>query len=286
MTSETRPGVGLLDAIVASTRRTVEAREVRTSIADLERLCAVRRPRGAAFREALIGLPLVRVIAECKRRSPSRGVLRAAYDPARIASGYEAAGAVAVSVLTEPSFFDGALEHLVAVRGVVTVPVLRKDFIVNRYQLLEAVAHGADAVLLIVAALEQRQLDALVDESRGLGLAALVEVHDATELARAVDAGADLVGVNNRNLRTLEVSVSTARDLAVRLPEHVVAVAESGLGDPSVVAELAEAGYDAFLVGQHFMTSPDSGAALGDLLAEVRQRLEPGRLGASRELPQ
>lgn len=286
MTSEPRPGADLLDAIVACTRRTVEAREARTSIAELERLCAVRKPRGAAFREALIGGPPVRVIAECKRRSPSRGVLRPAYEPARIASAYEAAGAVAVSVLTEPSFFDGAPGHLAEVRSAVTVPVLRKDFIVDRYQLLEAVAHGADAVLLIVAALEQRRLVTLLQEATGLGLAALVEVHDAEELARAVDGGADLVGVNRRNLRTLEVSASSARDLAARVPEHVMAVAESGLRDPSLVVELAGAGYDAFLIGEHFMTSRDPGAALADLLAACARRLESGGPGTSQTVAQ
>ena len=281
------PGSGgdLLEAIVASTRRTVETREARVPLAELERLCVGHVPRGSAFRSALGTGPHVRVIAECKRRSPSRGVLRAAYDPPRIASAYQAAGAVAVSVLTEPCFFDGALDHLSAVRRVVTTPVLRKDFIVDRYQLFEAVAHGADAVLLIVAALEQHQLAALLGEASGLGLAAVVEVHDATEVARAVDAGADIVGVNNRNLRTLEVSASTSRDLAARLPGHVVAVAESGLKDPSVVAGLALAGYDAFLIGEHFMASPDPGAALADLLGAGRRCLASGSTRADQGVP-
>ena len=150
------------------------------------------------------------VIAECKRRSPSRGVLRADYDPVAIARGYAEAGAAAISVLTEPTFFDGSLDHLRAVRAAVAVPVLRKDFIVSEYQILEAKAAGADAVLLIVAALDPVELRALAGCAAGLGLDALVEVHDAGELRAAIDAGARIVGVNNRNLRTLEVDVKAS----------------------------------------------------------------------------
>ena len=169
------------------------------------------------------------VIAECKRRSPSRGVLRADYDPVAIATGYESAGAAAISVLTEPTFFDGSLEHLVAVRGAVEIPLLRKDFIVSEYQLLEAKAAGADAVLLIVAALRPVELKVLHDHARRYGLDALVEVHDATELAIAIDAGARIIGVNNRNLRTLEVDVHASEELIARMPPEIVAISESGL---------------------------------------------------------
>ena len=199
----------LLGTIVAATERIVEVRAREVSVSELEHRCATaeRQPQGAAFERALRKSPAPRVIAECKRRSPSRGILRPDYDPAAHARAYAAAGAAAISVLTEPTFFDGALEHLERVRAAVSVPLLRKDFIVSRYQLLEAAAAGADAALLIVAALDDRALRQLLHDAAALGLACLVEVHDITEIARAVDAGARVVGVNSRNLRTLAVDM-------------------------------------------------------------------------------
>src|SRR4029079_6793672 len=161
------------------------------------------------------------VIAECKRRSPSKGVLAARYDPVAIAKQYEAGGAAAISVLTEPTFFDGALEHLGAVRAAVDLPLLRKDFIVDEYQLFEARANGADAVLLIVAGLGQAQVQRLQLRAWELGLAALVEVHNQEELMRAVDIGARIIGVNNRNLRTLAVDTEASSRLAVEMPRDV-----------------------------------------------------------------
>ncbi len=176
-------------------------------------------PPTRGFRAALAA-PGLRVIAECKRRSPSRGVLRAEYDPVAIARRYVDAGAAAISVLTEPTFFDGALAHLEAVRAAVDVPLLRKDFVVDQYQLLEARASGADAVLLIVAALDDAALGQLSRDARALGLDVLVEVHDDAELDRATAAGADLIGVNNRNLRTLAVDVDASFRLAARMPDR------------------------------------------------------------------
>ena len=227
----------------------------------------MRTPRGDRF-EAALGLSgRVNVIAECKRRSPSRGVLAPQYDPVAIARQYEAGGAAAISVLTEPTFFDGALDHLTAVREAVDVPVLRKDFVVDAYQLLEARAAGADAVLLIVAALEQSDLVRLQSRAWELGLAALVEVHDDEELARAIDAGARLVGVNNRNLRTLTVDVGASDRLAAKLPAGVVGVSESGLQTRGDLERLAAAGYRAFLIGERFMTDPDPARAIAGLIA-------------------
>jgi indole-3-glycerol phosphate synthase len=208
----------------------------------------------------------VNVIAECKRRSPSRGVLAAQYDPVAIAKNYEAGGAAAISVLTEPTFFDGALAHLTAVRDAVGLPLLRKDFVVDDYQLLEARAAGAVAVLLIVAALEQAELVRLQSRARELGLAALVEVHDDEELARAIDSGARLIGVNNRNLRTLAVDVSASDRLAAKMPANVVGVSESGLQTRGDLERLAAAGYRAFLIGERFMTDPDPARAISDLI--------------------
>ena len=196
----------------------------------MTRRAEARDARPGRFRAAVGRVDTLNVIAECKRRSPSRGVLRADYDPVAIAAGYAAAGAAAISVLTEPTFFDGSLEHLEAVRSVTDVPLLRKDFIVSEYQLLEARAAGADAVLLIVAALRFRELVALQAGGDARAWTCLIEVHDAEELARcAIDAGADIVGVNNRNLRTLAVDVHASDALIAHVPPGVVAVSESGL---------------------------------------------------------
>jgi indole-3-glycerol phosphate synthase len=255
----------VLGAIVGATRRIVEIRREQVAASELERRAAGARAH-AGFAEALRGGSGPRIIAECKRRSPSRGVLRASYDPAAIAARYELAGAAAVSVLTEPTFFDGAPEHLTAVRRAVRLPVLRKDFIVDEYQLLEARAWGADAVLLIVAALSDAELRTLARRAAAMRLDVLVEVHDRAELDRALEAGARLVGVNNRNLRTLGVD----RDASVRLIEHVphdvVAVAESGLQSRTDIDRLGSLGYRAFLVGERLMTMPDPGAALRELV--------------------
>jgi indole-3-glycerol phosphate synthase len=257
----------LLATIVAATTRAVAVRSRETPIDALEKRAreAGGQPRGETFERVLRESAAPRIIAECKRRSPSRGILRADYDPAAHARAYEGAGAAAISVLTEPTFFDGALEHLRAVRAAVQVPVLRKDFIVSEYQLVEAVANGADAVLLIVSALDDRQLRHLLERAHALGLACLVEVHDTTEITRAVEAGARVVGVNSRNLRTLAVDMRVLDTAATLLPKSVTAVAESGIRSTEDLARLSAAGYQAFLVGERLMTQPDLGAALDAL---------------------
>jgi indole-3-glycerol phosphate synthase len=260
----------LLGTIVAATEKIIEVRRERESRASLEKRAAAFTPRGEAFLSALSRPGRGNVIAECKRRSPSRGVLAADYDPVAIARQYEAGGAAAISVLTEPTFFDGALEHLAAVRQAVQLPLLRKDFIVDEYQLFEARANGADAALLIVAALRQSDLVRLQQRASELGLAALVEVHDDEELTRAIDSGARIIGVNNRNLRTLAVDVEASFRLAPTMPSGTIAVAESGLKTAADLAALGRAGYAAFLIGERFMTMPDPGAALGALLSEAR----------------
>jgi indole-3-glycerol phosphate synthase len=251
----------LLETIVAATRRAIESRARTMPIAELERRIR-RQPRGAEFRAALRSPAAPRIIAECKRRSPSRGILRGDYDPAAHAAAYASSGAAAISVLTEPTFFDGSLDHLAAVRAAVGVPLLRKDFIVDRYQLLEAAAHGADAVLLIVGALDDRSLGELSRGAQALGLATLIEVHDALELERAVDAGAGIIGVNSRNLRTLAVDRSVLEELAGRMPPNATAVAESGIRTGGDISRLAALGYHAFLVGERLISQADPGAAL------------------------
>jgi indole-3-glycerol phosphate synthase len=256
----------LLRTIVAATRQITDCRRAQESASVLERRAAAQQPRGHRFEAALGTAGRVNVIAECKRRSPSRGVLAPYYDPVAIARRYEAGGAAAISVLTEPTFFDGALEHLTAVRAAVGLPLLRKDFVVDDYQLLEARAIGADAVLLIVTALEQSELVRLQSRAWELGLAALVEVHDDEELSRAMDSGARLIGVNNRNLRTLAVDVTASDRLAAKMPAGVVAVSESGLQTRGDLERLAAAGYRAFLIGERFMTDPDPARAIADLI--------------------
>jgi indole-3-glycerol phosphate synthase len=262
----------LLDTIVAATRRIVEVREA----ARPARVLAgeqTRTPRGSAFELALrpddarSAAGGHRIVAECKRRSPSRGILRERYEPAAHARAYAAAGAAAISVLTEPTFFDGDPEHLRQVRASVDLPLLRKDFIVSEYQLLEAAVLGADAALLIVGALEQQELTRLLKAAAGLGLAALVEVHDRGELARAVDAGARVVGVNSRNLRTLAVDPDVLDAVAAELPRDVIAVAESGIRSFADLSRLSALGYHAFLVGERLIAQPDPGAALRELRA-------------------
>lgn len=209
----------------------------------------------------------VHVIAEVKRSSPSKGALAAIADPAALAADYAAGGASVISVLTEERRFGGSLADLDAVRARVEVPVLRKDFVVDPYQVWEARAHGADLVLLIVAALEQDVLVGLLERTESLGMHALVEVHDEEELQRAVDAGARILGVNNRDLRTLEVDRGTFARLAPAVPAGLVRVAESGVRGPLDVMDLAEAGADAVLVGEALVTGRTPRDAVAELVA-------------------
>jgi indole-3-glycerol phosphate synthase len=263
----------LLATIVAATRRSVEVRQEREPIATLARKAEARSGAGGRFQAALLADDRVNVIAECKRRSPSKGVLRATYDPVAIARSYADAGAAAISVLTEPTFFDGSLAHLEAVRAAVAVPLLRKDFVVSEYQLFEARAAGADAVLLIVAALEPADLDRLAKRAAWIGLDILVEVHTAGELETALQHGARIIGVNNRNLRTLEVDVHASEALIDRMPRDVVAISESGLRSAADLMRLRKLGYRAFLIGERFMAAEDPGGELQGLLKDAMNSL-------------
>jgi indole-3-glycerol phosphate synthase len=258
-------GGDVLATIVAATTRGVELRDSAAARRSLEQAAAAWQPRGAALLETLAAPGRVRVIAECKRRSPSRGILRADYDPAAIARQYAAAGAAAISVLTEPTFFDGALEHLADVRRAVALPLLRKDFIVDEYQVHESRALGADCILLIVACLDDAQLAAFEACAQAHGMEVLVEVHDEAELQRALRLRTPLVGVNNRNLRTFEVSLDTTLALRPRLPADRLLVAESGILAHADVQRLRSRGVHAFLVGEAFMRAPDPGRALAGL---------------------
>lgn len=255
-----------LEQILSSTLISVLDRKAATQPGTLERRAAAHVPRGftAALRKAAIKGPAV--IAELKKSSPSKGLLRDDYRPAVIARGYEQIGAAAISVLTDEAFFGGSLDDLARVSETVRIPVLRKDFIIDPFQILEARAAGADAILLIVAAHTDADLQKLNAEARNLNLDVLCEVHDRTEMDRAVALGFDVIGVNSRNLKDLSVNPLIHLDLAKWLPANVLRVAESGIRTPADIEKLLGAGYDAFLVGEALMRQPDPSAALALLM--------------------
>jgi len=203
-----------------------------------------------------------RIIAEVKKASPSKGIIREDFDPIRIAVAYEEGGANALSILTEPHWFKGDKEYLGMVRRYTSLPILRKDFIVDKYQILEALAFGADFVLLIARALGRKELKELVDYALHLGMEALVEVHDKVDLTKAIFAGANIIGINHRNLETFEMDMDLSRRLIPLIPNSKIIVAESGINDHETVVELGKAGADAFLVGEHFMRQDDITAAV------------------------
>ena len=259
----------VLEQIVARTRLKVAERQMSRPLDRLLARTHTRAPR-RPFAVALGAEGGPHVIAEFKRRSPSRGVIREDLQVVHVANAYQEAGATALSVLTEPESFGGSLDDLREARQATRLPALRKDFIVDPYQVWESWLAEADAILLIVAALSDRQLDDLLVVAAEAELDALVEVHDGDELERALRVGARIVGVNNRNLRTLKVDLATSLELAARIPDEVVAVAESGIKTGDDIRRLAGAGFDAFLIGEHLMSSPDPGQALRGLLAASR----------------
>jgi indole-3-glycerol phosphate synthase len=258
----------VLDRIVAYKRREITAARARVPEAELERRAAAAPP-ARDFRAALGRGPGVQVIAEVKKASPSAGLIRADFDPVTIARIYERHGAACVSVLTDEPSFQGHLRHLELVRAAVAVPLLRKDFILDRYQLLEARAAGADAALLIAECLDAEALPRLVREARELGLQTLVELYDRDNLARALASGARLVGVNNRDLRTFVTRLEHTLELAADLPPDVCLVSESGIRGRADVERLAAGGARAVLVGETLMRAPDIGAKLDELLGRA-----------------
>jgi indole-3-glycerol phosphate synthase len=259
-----------LTTILASTRATLASAKADVPTAELERRAAEHHPRGwaAALRQRATTGPAV--IAEIKKASPSKGLIRSAFDPAWLARRYRAGGAAALSVLTDEPYFQGSLRNLEMASSAAPLPCLRKDFIVDEYQIVEARAHRADAILLIAAALDGSELKQLAQAARSLSLDVLVEVHTAEELDCVLDAlgetGADAIGVNNRDLKTFEVSAQTSLALVDRIPASVVRVTESGISTHDDIARLRKAGFDAFLIGESLMRQPDPGVALADLL--------------------
>ena len=260
-----------LTTILATTRATLDAAKAEAPVAELERRAADHHPRGwaAALRRQAATGPAV--IAEIKKASPSKGLIRAAFDPAWLARRYRTGGAAALSVLTDEPYFQGSLRNLELASAAAPLPCLRKDFIVDEYQIVEARAHRADAILLIAAALSASELKRFAGAAHALALDVLVEVHTADELAEVLaalgESGADAIGVNNRDLKSFDVSQDVSLALVDSIPPNVVRVTESGISTPEDIANLRRAGFDAFLIGESLMRQPDPGVALTELLA-------------------
>jgi indole-3-glycerol phosphate synthase len=254
----------ILDEIVETKKREVAGRKAARPLVALERMITGMPPT-RDFGKA-VGTGQCAIIAEVKRRSPSRGLLRADFDPVRMALEYEACGAAAISVLTDETYFGGSDADLTAVKQAVTLPLLRKEFIIDPYQVYEARAIGADALLLIAAILTDGQLREYRELAASLGLAALVEVHDREELESALTAGAEIVGINNRDLKTFVTEIRTSMELAPLIPKDRIAVAESGIRTRGEIEALSKAGIRAFLIGETLIAAPEIGPKLAELL--------------------
>jgi len=255
-----------LEEIIDATRARVAREKSSAEMRLLDTRAGAHQPRG--FRHALVRMARSgpAIIAELKKASPSKGLIRADFPVAELARELERAGAAALSVLTDEQFFQGSLRNLELASDNTSLPCLRKDFIIDEFQLLQARAYGADAVLLIVAALTPKELSQLAGEARGFELDILCEVHDETELERALDAGCDTIGVNNRNLHTFQVDLNTSQRVVGRIPAETVKVAESGIEAAEDIAKLRAAGFDAFLIGESLMRAAEPGEALANLL--------------------
>ncbi|MBP7416783.1 MAG: indole-3-glycerol phosphate synthase TrpC [Pyrinomonadaceae bacterium] len=256
-----------LQKVTAETRERIAAARANGYLPKLRKRAEMTASQNESgrFRHAISRSDSINIIAEIKRSSPSKGVIRAGVDAAKTAKLYAAGGAAAISVLTEPNHFDGSISDLVSVARSVDLPILRKDFIVDEYQIIEAAAAGASAILLIVAALPVDEIRSLHQIAANFGLDVLVEVHDSNEFDTAIEIGADIIGVNNRDLHSLEVSLDTSRQLIERRPERVVMIAESGITTRDEIVELCGIGYDGFLIGETLMRSTNIVEALGGL---------------------
>jgi indole-3-glycerol phosphate synthase len=256
----------ILDEIIKKTRSDLEEKKAKMPLEWLGRSLAYNpyQPRDA--KQALASTPEnpYRLICEIKKASPSKGVIRADFDPLTIAKEYEEGGADMFSILTEPHYFQGDLEYIPMVRRYSPVPILRKDFIVDKYQIIEALVYGADIILLIAKALSKSELKELLEYTRHVGLEALVEIHDAEDLTKAIFAGADIIGINHRSLETFEMDMSLSARLIPMIPNGKIIVAESGITNHEQVKELSKIGVDAYLIGEHFMRQ-------NDITAEVRK---------------
>jgi len=258
-----------LDQIVSAARDRVARSKQEADMRLLEQKAAHHTPRGFRRRLAAMAQSSPAVIAELKKASPSKGVIRGSFQVAQLAVQLARSGASALSVLTDEQFFQGSLANLAEASAAADVPCLRKDFIVDEFQVLEAKAYHADAILLILAALGDEEFRSLLARARELGLDALCEVHDEIELQRAIDGGADIIGVNSRDLRTFEVKLETVWELAAKIPSNALRVAESGIAKGSEIREFYDFGYQAFLVGETLMRADDPGKKLRQILEEA-----------------
>jgi len=257
---------GILDRIVEAKFARLESAKSQVSVHSLIERAQKAKAPAHSFAKALKRSDRLNIIAEIKKQSPSKGVIREDFDPKWIAESYEKGGAAALSVLCEEDFFGGSLSHLTGIRDRVALPLLRKDFIFDQYQVFEALLAGADAILLIVAILDDELLSSLIGLAKELGLDSLVEVHDETELERAIHAGASTIGVNNRDLTTFVVDLNVSNRLAQVAPSDSLLVSESGINSVEDISQLRAAGFSAFLIGEHLMRSSDPGEALKGLL--------------------
>ncbi len=257
----------ILDDIIKKTKEDLVEREKKFSLDWLGRSLAfnARVPRDVIPYIKATQKDPYRIITEVKKASPSKGVIREDFDPVAIAQSYERGGASAISILTEPHFFQGNLDYLGQIRRYVGIPLLRKDFIVSKYQILEAMVHGADFILLIAAALTKKELKELLAYTRHLGMEALVEIHDKPDLIKSIYAGSDIIGINHRNLQTFEMNMNLCYDLIPLIPNGKIIVAESGIYEHGQLKDLSKAGVDAFLVGESLMRTDDEEAALRKL---------------------
>ncbi len=259
--------MNILERIAAHKRREIELKKQVVPESQLRDAALFSRPTQSL--KASLGAQNFGIIAEHKRRSPSRAVINQQTPLTEIISGYDQGGAAGISVLTDGTFFGGSLEDLLQARALTELPLLRKEFILDPYQLLEARAHGADAILLIAALLTRAEMEALSAAAHALDLEVLLEVHDREELERSPAGAVDMIGVNNRNLKTFEVSLDTSRELVGAIPSSALAVSESGLGDPAQLRELSSLGFRGFLMGETFMKEPDPGKALSGFLKSM-----------------
>lgn len=258
-----------LDQIISAARERVARSQERTDLRVLEQKAAAHAPRGFRRRLAAMAPSSPAVIAELKKASPSRGVIRASFPVAQLAVQLARSGASALSVLTDEQFFQGSLGNLEEASAATDVPCLRKDFIVDEFQVLEARAYRADAILLILAALGDEEFRSLLAQARKFGLDVVCEVHDEVELQRALEGGADIIGVNSRDLRTFEVKLDTIWALAAKIPPSALRIAESGIGKGSEIREFYDCGYQAFLIGETLMRAEDPGKKLRQILEEA-----------------
>lgn len=262
--------MSVLAEINANTLKEVEARKAQVSIQTLESSSYFGRTC-YSFKKAIAESENFGIISEVKMKSPSKGIINSNVTPHEVGEGYFKNGASAISVLTDFNYFGGKMEYLTAVRERVSIPVLRKDFIITEYQILEAKSIGADVILLIAASLEPKRLEELAQFAHSLGLEVLMEVHNLEELERSINPHLDVVGVNNRNLKTMEVSVDTSHELVDKIPSEFVKISESGLADGKTIRGLIHSGYQGFLIGETFMKTQNPPKALADFIGEIKE---------------